>query len=125
MRLQKLEAMTPVIPPKLSGDMIAPVTPAVGDRKYRVAMLTGCAQDFIFSKVNRDTVEVLAHNSCEVFTPPEQQCCGSLHAHNGELDLAAKLARKAIDQFPPEQFDATISNAGGCGSHRKNPRASP
>jgi len=119
-RLQELEAMTPVIPPKFSADMIAPVTPAVGERKYRVAMLTGCAQDLIFSEVNRDTVEVLTHNGCEVFTPPEQQCCGSLHAHNGELRLATELARKAIDQFPPEQFDAIISNAGGCGMHLKH-----
>lgn len=121
-RLRELEAMTPDIPPQFSADMIAPVTPAVGERKYCVAMLTGCAQDLIFSEVNRDTVEVLAHNGCEVFTPPEQQCCGSLHAHNGELGLAAELARKAIDQFPPEQFDAIISNAGGCGSHLKHYR---
>jgi glycolate oxidase iron-sulfur subunit len=121
-RLQELEAMTPTIPRRFSADMIAPVTPAVGERKYRVAMLTGCAQDLIFSEVNRDTVEVLAHNGCEVFTPPDQQCCGSLHAHNGELGLAAELARKNIDQFPPEQFDAIISNAGGCGSHLKHYR---
>jgi glycolate oxidase iron-sulfur subunit len=121
-RLQELEAMTPTIPPKFSADMIAPVTPAVGERKYRVAVLTGCAQDLIFSEVNRDTVEVLAHNGCEVFTPPDQQCCGSLHAHNGELGLATELARKNIDQFPPEQFDAIISNAGGCGSHLKHYR---
>ncbi|HPY31780.1 MAG TPA: (Fe-S)-binding protein [Verrucomicrobiota bacterium] len=119
-RLQELEAMTPVIPPQFSADLIAPVTRAVGERKYRVAMLTGCAQDLIFSEVNRDTVEVLAHNGCEVVTPPEQQCCGSLHAHNGELGLAAELARKNLDQFPPEQFDAIISNAGGCGSHLKH-----
>ncbi len=121
-RLQELEAMTPVIPLKFSADMIAPVTSAVGERKYRVAMLTGCAQDLIFSDVNRDTVDVLAYNGCEVFTPPDQQCCGSLHAHNGELGLAAQLARKNIDQFPPDQFDAIISNAGGCGSHLKHYR---
>lgn len=119
-RLRELEAMTPVIPAKFSADLIAPVTPAVGERKYRVALLTGCAQDLIFSEINRDTVEVLAHNGCEVFTPPQQQCCGSLHAHNGEPRLAAALARQAIDQFPPDQFDAIISNAGGCGSHLKH-----
>ena len=83
-------------------------------------MLTGCAQDLIFSDVNRDTVEVLARNGCEVITPPEQLCCGSLHAHNGEWELAQQLARKQIDQFPPEQFDAIITNAGGCGSHLKH-----
>ena len=119
-RLRELEAMTPNVQPKFSAELIAPLTPAVGQKKYRVAMLTGCAQDLIFSDVNRDTVEVLARNGCEIVTPQEQFCCGSLHAHNGEWELAQQLARKQIDQFPPEQFDAIITNAAGCGSHLKH-----
>ena len=119
-RLRELEAATPEIQPQFSADLIAPVTPAAGEKKFRVAMLTGCAQDLIFSDVNRDTVEVLARNGCEVITPPEQSCCGSLHAHNGEWTLAQQLARRNIEQFPPEQFDAIITNAGGCGSHLKH-----
>jgi glycolate oxidase iron-sulfur subunit len=119
-RWQELEAMTPVIQPKFSSALIPPVMPAAGQKKYRVALLTGCAQDLMFSDVNRDTAEVLVRHGCEVVTPPRQHCCGSLHAHNGELELARQLARKSIDQFPPEQFDAIISNAAGCGSHLKH-----
>jgi len=119
-RLRGLEAMTPTVRPEFSADLIAPVTPAAAEKKYRVAVLTGCAQDLIFSDVNHDTVEVLARIGCEVITPPEQSCCGSLHAHNGEWGLAQILARRNIDQFPPEQFDAIISNAAGCGSHLKH-----
>ena len=119
-RLQELEAMTPTVCNKFSVELIEPVTPAVSAKQYRVAMLTGCAQDLTFSDVNRDTVEVLAQNGCEVVTPPEQSCCGSLHAHNGEWTLAQQLARRNIEQFPPEQFDAIITNAGGCGSHLKH-----
>ena len=119
-RLRELEAMTPQIQPEFSADLIAPITPSSGTRRFRVAMLTGCAQDLIFSDVNRDTVEVLARNGCEVITPPVQQCCGSLHAHNGEWELAQQLARTNIDQFPPEEFDAIITNAAGCGSHLKH-----
>jgi glycolate oxidase iron-sulfur subunit len=121
-RLRELEAMTPDIQPEFSGDLIPPVTPSRGPRKYRVAMLIGCAQDLIFSSVNRDTVEVLARNGCEVITPREQYCCGSLHAHNGEWELAQQLARKQLAQFPPEKFDAIITNAGGCGTHLKHYR---
>lgn len=119
-RLRELEAMTPTICERFSAELIAPVTPALGVKQYRVAMLTGCAQDLTFSEVNRDTVEVLAQNGCEVVTPPEQSCCGSLHAHNGEWTLAQQLARRNLEQFPPEQFDAIITNAGGCGSHLKH-----
>ena len=119
-RLQELESMTPPVQPQFSSELINPITHAIGPKKYRVAVLTGCAQDIIFSDVNRDTAEVLARNGCEVITPPEQLCCGSLHAHNGEWELAQQLARKQIDQFPPEQFDAIITNAAGCGSHLKH-----
>jgi glycolate oxidase iron-sulfur subunit len=121
-RWRELEAMTPVIAARFSSQLIAPATPAAGQRKYRVALLTGCAQDLMFSDINRDTCEVLARNGCEVVTPRDQSCCGSLHAHNGELEMARALARKNIDQFSPGDFDAIISNAAGCGSHLKHYR---
>jgi glycolate oxidase iron-sulfur subunit len=119
-RLRELEASTPTIRAEFSDELIPRVTPAIGSRRYRVALLTGCAQDLIFSDVNVDTAEVLARNGCEVFTPGHQSCCGSLHAHNGELALAQRMARRQIDQFPPADFDAIITNAGGCGSHLKH-----
>jgi glycolate oxidase iron-sulfur subunit len=119
-RLRELEAMTPTVQPKFSDELIDTVTPATGTKRFRVALLTGCAQDLLFADVNRDTAEVLARNGCEVYTPSNQHCCGSLHAHNGAWDLACELARKNLDQFPPHQFDAIITNAGGCGSHLKH-----
>jgi glycolate oxidase iron-sulfur subunit len=119
-RLRELEAQMPVIARRFSHQLIPEILPARGPRRHVVALLTGCAQDLLFSDVNRDTAEVLAWNGCEVYTPRRQSCCGSLHAHNGELELARELARRNIDQFPPEWFDAIITNAGGCGSHLKH-----
>jgi glycolate oxidase iron-sulfur subunit len=70
--------------------------------------------------INRATVDVLRENGCEVHTPAVQPCCGSLHAHNGDLVSARALARRLIDLLPPERFDAIITNAGGCGSHLRH-----
>lgn len=119
-RLRELEAMTPRVQPAFSNERIATVSPPFVARRARVAVLTGCAQDLMFSDVNADTVEALRWNGCEVHTPPDQPCCGSLHAHNGEWELAQQLARRTIDLLPPERFDAIITNAGGCGSHLKH-----
>ena len=83
-------------------------------------MLVGCVQDLAFSDINRDTVDVLLANGCEVITPRNQSCCGSLHSHNGEETLAQELARRAIDSFDLDSIDAIISNAGGCGSHLRH-----
>jgi glycolate oxidase iron-sulfur subunit len=88
--------------------------------RARVALLTGCVQDLVFPDINRDTADVLLANGCEVHTPANQPCCGSLHAHNGELEMARTLARRMIDLFPPDRYDAIISNAGGCGSHLRH-----
>jgi len=116
--LRKLEPQTPRMSPANSDDMIDAVErPAV--KKHRVGLLTGCVQDLAFSDVNRDTADVLLANNCEVITPRAQHCCGSLHAHNGAVELAQELARLQIDSFDLDSLDAIITNAGGCGSHLK------
>jgi glycolate oxidase iron-sulfur subunit len=114
--LRRLEPQAPKILPRFSHQLIRPVEkPAAPAR--RVAVLTGCVQDLAFADINRATVDVLLANSCEVVTPPVQPCCGSLHAHNGDVETARELARRQLDLFNPDDFDAIISNAGGCGSH--------
>lgn len=117
--LRNLEPSTPVVRRRFSSELIAEVErPAV--RKYRVGMLTGCVQDLTFSEINRDTVDVLLANGCEVVTPRGQGCCGSLHAHNGDLDQAIIQAKRIMDQFDLDSLDAIITNAAGCGSHLKH-----
>jgi glycolate oxidase iron-sulfur subunit len=118
--LRELEPQTPTICKHFSDTLIRPEETPAGVARYRVGLLTGCVQDLAFSDVNRDTADVLLANGCTVITPRNQSCCGSLHAHNGELRLAADLARRLIDAFEPEKLDAIISNAGGCGSHLKH-----
>lgn len=119
-RLRGMESMTPDVRDQFSAELIPERCRPTVSPKHQVAMLTGCVQDLIYSEVNRDTVEVLIRNGCEVHTPPEQDCCGSLHAHNGEWSLAQEMARRNIDRISPENYDAIISNAGGCGSHLKH-----
>lgn len=122
--LRGLEPLTPTVRRHFSDALIHEVeTPA--QPRHRVSLLTGCVQDLIYSDINRDTADVLLAHDCEVFTPRRQSCCGSLHAHNGELELAREMARRNIlaleeSAGPLEELDAIISNAGGCGSHLKN-----
>lgn len=117
--LKDLEPQTPRMCAAFSDSLIEAKESSVAAPKYRVGMLTGCVQDLAFSDVNRDTVDVLLANDCEVITPRRQHCCGSLHAHNGEVELARELARRQIDSFDLGTLDAIITNAGGCGSHLK------
>ncbi len=91
------------------------ITPAVGPRRARVALLSGCVQQVFASEVNAATLRVLAINGVEVVVPPSQGCCGALALHLGELEAARVQARTNLAAFPTD-VDAVISNAAGCGS---------
>jgi len=117
--LRRAEPLAPRLAREFTHDWVGEVTPPAPGvaRRGRVAVLSGCVQDLVFGRINRDTVEVLAANGFEVHVPRGQPCCGSLHAHNGDPQSAHELARRLMAQVPPERFDFIVSNAGGCGSH--------
>jgi len=122
--LRDLEPLTPRIQREFSDELISEVeTP--DPKRLRVGMLTGCVQDLTYPHVNRDTVDVLLANGCEVVTPRSQHCCGSLHGHNGELEVSREMARRNIADMERaagslHSLDAIITNAAGCGSHLKH-----
>ncbi len=97
-------------------ERLGTVVPAMGTRRYRVAFFAGCIANLSFARLNDATVRVLAKNCCEVVIPAEQGCCGALHVHAGIRDVARELAKKNIQAFPTDEFDAVITNAAGCGS---------
>lgn len=117
--LRGLEPLTPVAQAKSTSQLFRERLEARNPHppRYRVGLLSGCVQDLVFSQINADTIEALQVNGCQVVLPPGQQCCGSLHGHNGEVETARTLARVNIEAFDPEHLDAVITNAGGCGSH--------
>lgn len=85
----------------------------------RVALLTGCAQSVAFAHVHEATINVLKVNGCEVVLPKNQQCCGALHQHGGDFELARKLARQNIDALDAVEPDYVVVNAAGCSHHLK------
>ena len=93
--------------------------PAQGTRRARVAFFAGCVAQVAFSELNRATIRVLQANGCEVVVPARQTCCGALPAHAGVRDVARKLARENLAAISPNDFDAIITNAAGCGSTLK------
>lgn len=98
-----------------AGVTLPRVTPAQGERRARVALLAGCAQQVLDPDINVATIEVLARNGVEVVVPEAQGCCGGLSWHTGDLAAAQAFARKNLDAFPAD-VDAIVTNAAGCGS---------
>jgi glycolate oxidase iron-sulfur subunit len=98
------------------------VLPALGKRRARVALFTGCAGDAFLPQTNWATAKVLQHNGCEVWIPRTQVCCGALHYHAGLDEPARQFASTNCRVFGRElqSVDAIIVNAAGCGAMLKD-----
>lgn len=111
-----LRPMLDLIPDEIpSAQSWNEVYPALGEKRARVALLLGCAQQVLDPDINTATIEVLTRNGVEVAIPPSQGCCGGLAWHTGALAAAQKFARRNLNAFP-DDVDTILTNAAGCGS---------
>ena len=111
-----MRAMLSLVPPAVpASEPLPAVTPARGTRRARVALLTGCAQQVLAPGISAAAVRVLAHCGVEVVVPQTQGCCGALALHVGDRQRARQLARVNLDAFP-DDVDAIVTTAAGCGS---------
>jgi glycolate oxidase iron-sulfur subunit len=117
--LAERERLLPPIDSKFFFSQLGHTYPAVGHRRARVALFAGCIAQVSFSSLHDATIRVLTANGCEVVVPAGQTCCGALAAHAGVRDTARSLARTNLGVFLPDDFDAVITNAAGCGSTLK------
>jgi glycolate oxidase iron-sulfur subunit len=115
-RLARIARLAPRLEKPFFTRQLGHVVPARGSRRYRVAFFAGCIANLAFARLNEATLRVLAENGCEVVIPKEQGCCGALQVHAGLRDLARRLARRNLEAFLAEDWDAVITNAAGCGS---------
>ncbi|MFK8114253.1 MAG: glycolate oxidase subunit GlcF [Rubripirellula sp.] len=113
---KSLRVMLDLLPENLPAKQTWPeVSPAKGTRRARVALLTGCAQSVLDPDINTATIDVLTRNGVEVIVPASQGCCGALHWHVGNGVKAQSFAKNNLQAFP-QDVDAIITNAAGCGS---------
>jgi glycolate oxidase iron-sulfur subunit len=87
--------------------------------KGRVALLTGCVMEGLFTETNRATERVLATNAYAMASAPGQGCCGALHVHAGDADAARRLAKTNIAALERTNADFICVNAAGCGAMMK------
>ncbi len=107
-----LELVPDELPPSVS---LPAVSHALGERRARVALLAGCAQQVLEPDINAATIDVLTRNGVEVHVPAGQGCCGGLAWHTGDLTAAQRFARRNLAAFA-DDLDAILTNAAGCGS---------
>jgi glycolate oxidase iron-sulfur subunit len=124
---RRLRAMLQLAPARLSAPspLGGPrVHAAEGERRARVALLAGCAQQVLAPEINEATIRLLTRSGVEVVVPRDAGCCGSLTHHMGRHDAAMASARANIaawsQEIAGEGLDAIIINASGCGTTVKD-----
>ncbi len=123
----RLHAMLDLAPGKLppAGDSARPqVHRAQGERRGRVALLTGCAQTVLDPAINEATIRLLTRMGIEVVVARGVGCCGALTHHMGRHEAAMQTARNAIAgwtrEVEGEGLDAVLVNTSGCGTTVKD-----
>jgi glycolate oxidase iron-sulfur subunit len=100
------------------------IFPAEDERRMRVALLPGCAQQVLMPEINEATIRLLTRHGCEVVVAAGSGCCGALVHHLGEEAPALAFARANIDAWERARdaggLDAIVVNASGCGTMVKD-----
>jgi glycolate oxidase iron-sulfur subunit len=127
LRLQSLAALlrlapaTPPAWPKMRG---ARRVPAIGERRGRVAILSGCVNQVLAPGVNAAAIGLLNRHGIEVVVPQGEGCCGALSHHLGREGESLDLVRRNIDawttEIEGEGLDAIVVTASGCGTMMKD-----
>jgi glycolate oxidase iron-sulfur subunit len=120
--LRRLKAMLALAPAKLAapGPMAGSVFAAQGQRRGRVALLQGCAQQALAPRINEAAIRVLTRHGVEVVLVRDEQCCGALTHHMGRDDDALASARANVRAWTAEAarggLDAILVTTSGCGT---------
>jgi glycolate oxidase iron-sulfur subunit len=123
----RAHALVAAIPPRIpaASDVDRPqVLPALGPRRKRVALLTGCVQPVIAPQIHEATIRLLRRRGCEVVIAEGAGCCGALTHHLGRHDAALAAARANVEAWTRADgegaLDAIVIDTSGCGTTVRN-----
>ena len=123
-RLRAMVAMAPKQVPPVSRNDDPQVFPATGERRMRVALMTGCAQKALNTDINDATIRLLRRLGCEVVVAQGAGCCGALTHHMGREGESHASAAANIRAWMAEAraggLDAIVINTSGCGTTVKD-----
>lgn len=110
----------PAIDPKPFRDRWPAIRPSVDRPRYRIALFSGCVQDFVYPEQLTAAVELLASQQVSVLFPMEQSCCGLPVQMMGELEAARQVASQNVMAMVADQVDYVITLCASCASHLKH-----
>jgi Fe-S oxidoreductase len=109
----------PAIAAKPFRDRWPEIAPNAQNPKFRVALFSGCAQDFVYPEQLENAVKVLAAQNVAVDFPLEQSCCGLPLKMMGQRKTAVEVAEQNVRAFAHGHYDAIVTLCASCAAHLK------
>lgn len=109
----------PAIAAKPFRDRFEAIKPRVTAPKYRIALFSGCVQDFVYPEQLEAAVKVLGAHGVEIDFPMDQSCCGLPLQMMGEKKAGIDVARQNIEAMAGS-YDYIITLCASCASHLKH-----
>ncbi|MDO5483327.1 MAG: LUD domain-containing protein [Desulfovibrionaceae bacterium] len=109
----------PAIAGKSFRDRWPELEPRVSNPTMRVAIFSGCAQDFIYPEQLEACVKILAARNVAVEFPMDQTCCGLPLEMMGQRETSIDVAKQNVKAFSG-RYDAIITLCASCASHLKH-----
>jgi iron-sulfur cluster protein len=109
----------PAIAAKPFRDRFAALKPRVSAPKYRIALFSGCVQDFVYPEQLEAAMKVLGAHNVDVEFPMDQSCCGLPLQMMGEKKACMDVARQNIEAMAGN-YDYVITLCASCASHLKH-----
>ena len=106
----------PVIAEKPFRDTFKKVKKTVAKPRYKVALFSGCVQDFVYPEQAEAMVKVLQSYNVDVEFPDAQSCCGLPLQMMGELKAAKDVAVSNVNAMDPSSYDYIVVGCASCGS---------
>jgi iron-sulfur cluster protein len=88
--------------------------------RFRVALFSGCVQDFVYPEQLVDGIKVLADHGVDLDFPMGQSCCGLPVQMMGEKQAAKDVAIQNVTAIDPADYDYILTLCASCASHLKN-----
>lgn len=123
-RLAAALTLTPARMPAPNAERRRTVFAAQGEKRGRVALLSGCINPILAPSTNEAAIRLLNRHGIEVVIAEGDRCCGSLVHHMGREPRALAQARQTIDawtvELEGEGLDAILTTVSGCGTTIKD-----
>lgn len=111
----------PAIPDKAFRDEWETIRPKAANPRLKVALFSGCVQDFVYPEQMKAAVKVIARTGTVAMEfPMKQSCCGLPVVMMGEKQAAIEVAKQNVLAMDPEEYDYILTLCASCAAHLKH-----